>query len=291
MKFLGIPIDVLSVIAGAFFGATFRGKMTVAYQRVVLMACGLVAAVVGIFGAYDNLIIFEADKLELGGSLLIVFALVTGTILGGGFGLSKLLAYLGKSFSKGVVKKERDDGFRAKRLAEKNAGKTGKASLSELPVHEISPTRFETRHVEGFVTATMLLTFGFLAVNAPFEAMTEGKMTLFYVKAAVDFVLAFALTTVYGLTVSYAAIPVAIADIAFTIAASGVDLAKEAEELSPVWGQLAVISSVIMLAAGVCLALGKKFKFENMIPSLLIPPIYYGVVDTVTKMVEKSLEK
>ena len=137
----------------------------------------------------------------------------------------------------------------------------------------------------------MLLTFGFLAVNAPFEAMTEGKMTLFYIKAGIDFVLAFALTAVYGMTVSFAAIPVAVANIIFTVAASGVDLTAEGAELSPAWGQLAVISSVIMLASGVCLALGKKFKSENMIPAMLIPPLYYGIIDFVTQLVEKTAGK
>lgn len=291
MKFLGIPIDVLSIVAGAMLGAILRGKLTVAYQRVVLMACGLVAAVVGFYGAYDNLIIFEKDKLELGGTVLVIFALVTGTILGGGFGISKLFAFIGKKISKATAKKERDDSFRAKRIAERNE-RLGqkKTRFADLPTYELAPIRFENRHIEGFVVASMLLTFGFLAVNAPYQAATASVLTEFYIKAGIDFVLAFALSSAYGLSVSFAAIPVGIANIIFYIAASGVDLTKVAEEGSPVWGQLAVISSVIMLVTGVCLSLGKKFKFENMIPALLIPPIYYGVIDFVTQLVEKSVK-
>ena len=186
MKFLGIPIDVLSIVAGAMFGTIFRGKLTVAYQRVVLIACGLVAAVVGFYGAYDNLIIFEKDNLELGGSVLVIFALVTGTILGGGFGISNLFAFIGKKISKTTAKKERDDSFRAKRLAEKNErlGKKNKG-FDDLPTYELASTRFENRHIEGFVVASMMLSFGFLAVNAPYNAATGAVLTEFYIKAGI----------------------------------------------------------------------------------------------------------
>jgi len=280
MNFLAILIDLLAIVIGVSFGTIWRGKLSVAYQRVVLVACGLVATVVGLFGIYDSLFVFSEEKFEIDGSMLIVFALVTGTVLGGGFGVSKLFAFLGAHIGKFVAKEEKKEYFRAQRLAQSKKSKDGKKHLYDLPTYDIAPTRFENRHVEGFVVSAMILTFGFLAITAPYQSGARISETPFYIKAGLGAVLSFALSMVYGASVYFAAIPVALCDVITTIFVVTSDLTAD----TPVWGQTAVICSVIMLAAGLCLAFGKKFKVENMIPAIFIPPIYYGVIDLAMKI-------
>jgi uncharacterized membrane protein YqgA involved in biofilm formation len=289
MKFIGTLVDVLAIIVGAGFGMIYRGKLSVAYQRIILMACGLAAVTLGAFGIYDSLFIFSKEQVEIKGSMLILFALVTGTVLGGGFGISRLLSRLGRKIEPAAAKEEqkdmrREENSRKKRRLAIEKGersvKPGKTYIDELPRNDISLLRFESRHVEGFVMATVLLAFGCFAITGPYNDGMGISTTQLYIKAGFDGVVALALSLVYGSAVSYAAIPVAIIDLIMTVLAM-----LWGNALSVAFGQMAVISSVIMLAAGLCIALGKKFKVENMIPSLLIPPIYYGVIVLAEKLV------
>lgn len=288
MKFIGTLVDVLAIIVGAGFGMTYRGKLSVAYQRVILMACGLAAVTLGAFGIYDSLFIFSAEQVEIKGSMLILFSVVTGTVLGGGFGISKLLARLGAKIESAAAKEEEKDMCREEKSRQKRRKaiekgekrvKPGKIYIDELPRNDIPLFRFDSRHVEGFVMATVLLAFGCFAITGPYNDGMGVSATQLYIKAGFDGVVAFGLSLVYGASVSYAAIPVAVIDLLMTVLAM-----LWGTTLSVAFGQMAVISSVIMLTAGLCIAIGKKFKVENMIPSLLIPPIYYGVIALAEKL-------
>lgn len=288
MKFIGTVVDVLAIIVGAGFGLAFRGKLTLAYQRIVLIGCGLAAIVLGAYGIYCNLLPFAADVLEIKGSVLIAFSLVTGTVLGGGFGISLLMEKFGKNIQPKAQKEEAKDIRREEKSRKKRENdfakglksrKADKVYLDELPRYEFVSTRHKSRHVEGLVVATMLLTFGCFAVTGPYNDGMGVSVTHLYIKAGFDAVISFALATVYGASVSYAAIPVAVMNCLMTLLSI-----LFGTTLSVAFEQMAVISSVIMLAAGITFAAGKKFKVENMIPSLIIPPVYYGVIALAEKI-------
>ena len=271
MKGLGIVVNVLAIVIGGCLGDMLRGRYRRRYQELVLQLCGLVALVVSVLGGLTAMYDFGGSRLESPGAMILVFALLTGSVFGMALDIDGLLTCLGLLLKKLLGREA------------KTAG--ANANTSAHNTYDLVSPRSGDLFADGFVIATMLVSFGALAVSGCMAEGASGDTTLLYIKSAIDFVLVFALATVFGSSVTLAAFPMLIMEGTITLlAVNGVLL--EAGKLAT---QMAVISAIIMLAAGINLAFGKRLRVANMIPAIFIPAIYYGIVDNVTLAVENAL--
>lgn len=328
MSVLGMAIHILAVIVAGNAGAIFRGKLRTRYQEIVLLACGLVLGVTGLWGAMRSLFIFSDKKLEIEGSLLVLVSLLIGTLLGSSFDVESLLDRLGRAFrragraaagasdakSKTNAKAKADAKLRetagtgaTETIGGTAALETGvdiepRLRLEDLPVYNLPSARSGHRFVDGFVIATILLCFSPFTLEAAQQAGLTGSPTMFYYVSILDFVLVAALATVYGIGVSYAAVPLLAVEgltmllcrlkNSYMAGGFGRIHVSDAQRqrtvdnlLNTFWGetfptmqsQFCVIAGVILFALGLNLALGKKIKVANMAPAMLIPLLYYGV--------------
>ena len=328
MSVLGMAINVLAVIVAGNAGALFRGKLRTRYQEIVLLACGLILGVAGLWGAMRSLFIFSDKKLEIEGSLLVLVSLLIGTLLGSSFDVEGLLDRLGGAFRRAGqavagasdAKSKTDVKARADARARVTAGvgttETGDGTaapeaeaeekqrrrLEDLPVYNLPSARSGHRFVDGFVIATLLLCLNPFTLEAAQQAGLTGSPTMFYYVSILDFCLVAALATVYGVGVSYAAVPLLVVEGVTMllcrlknsymeggfgrIHVSDTQRQRTVDSLlNTFWGetfptmqsQFCVIAGVILFALGLNLALGKKIKVANMAPALLIPLLYYGV--------------
>ena len=274
MKGLGIVVNVLAVVIGGSLGDMLRGRYRQRYQELIVQLCGMVAMVISIFGALTAMYDVGGEKLEMQGVLILVFALVTGTVFGTTFNIEGLLTRLGLVLKKLLGREPAAQG-----------GENTPVKGKQYTVYELHSPRSGDLFADGFVIATVLVSFGALSVSGCMAEGGVGDTTILYIKSAVDFVLVFALATVFGGSATLAAFPMLLMEGIMTLlAVNGLVLAG-----GKLASQMAVISAIIMLAAGINLAFGKKLRAANMIPALVIPAIYYGIVDNVTLAVEQAL--
>lgn len=133
----------------------------------------------------------------------------------------------------------------------------------------------DSQFSESFVTASLIFCIGAMAVVGSIEAGIHGDHTTLYVKSILDGITSLLLSSTLGVGVLFAAIPVFIYQGIITLLAnSAVNL------LTPeVITEMSAVGGTLILAIGVNLLGLKKIRIGNMLPGIIIPIIYYFVVN------------
>ena len=132
--------------------------------------------------------------------------------------------------------------------------------------------RGDSQFVQGFVTASLVVCVGAMAIVGSIQDGLAGDATTLYTKAVIDGIVVMVLASVYGKGVLFSALPVGVLQGAITLCAG---------LLAPVFSQpvidnLSFLGSLLIFCVGVNLAFGTKFKVANMLPALV-----FGVVFTL----------
>ena len=293
MNGLGTIINALAIVVAGGIGSIFRGKLRPSYQKITMEACGLIALVWGIVGLWDGLFTTEGENLtQTKGMLLVIFALLVGTMFGTALGLDKGLDHIGRVFRKMVQSSDRKEAERRAALEAATSAQAATAeatpakkrrSLRDLPTYDLPSARSGDRFLDGFAISTLLVSVGTMLTRGAYADATGGDMTLLYVKVAVDFVLILLLSTVFGVSVSFSAVPLLVLQGGFTVLA----MATETFVTPALISQVGFVGSVMIVLVGFNLCFGKKLRVGNMLPALAVPIIYTWIVVIATKMTEK----
>jgi len=127
---------------------------------------------------------------------------------------------------------------------------------------------------KGFIAATLIFCVGAMTIIGPINDGLYGDQTVLIIKSMLDFVTALILASIFGIGVIFSAISVLI------IQGSIFLLASEADQfLTPdMTSALLMVGSILLIAIGINFMEIRKIKVANMLPSLLIPIIYYLVI-------------
>jgi uncharacterized membrane protein YqgA involved in biofilm formation len=293
MNGLGTIINALAIVVAGGIGSIFRGKLRPSYQKITMEACGIIALVWGIVGLWDGLFTTEGENLtQTKGMLLVIFALLVGTMFGTALGLDKGLDHIGRVFRKMVQSSDRKEAERRAALEAATSAQAATAeatpakksrSLRDLPTYDLPSARSGDRFLDGFAISTLLVSVGTMLTRGAYADATGGDMTLLYVKVAVDFVLILLLSTVFGVSVSFSAVPLLVLQGGFTVLA----MVTETFLTPALISQVGFVGSVMIVLVGFNLCFGKKLRVGNMLPALAVPIIYTWIVVIATKMTEK----
>ncbi len=231
---LGAIINTLAVIAGSAIGMFLKKGLRENIQKALMSGCGVATIFIGIAGTLQGMITVSDGAIETGGSMLLIFSLTLGSLLGELINVEKRMDSLGN---------------RLKRLfhAEK-----------------------DSRFVDGFVNTSLVICVGAMAIVGSIQDGLNGDASMLTAKAILDFVLCVVFASTYGLGVMCSAIPILVYEGAMTVAAHFAgNFISEA-----LIGYLSYVGSALIFCVGANVAFGNKFKVGNMLPSLLIPVIY-----------------
>ena len=124
---------------------------------------------------------------------------------------------------------------------------------------------------EGLVTATITFCVGAMAILGSIESGLHHNYELLFIKSALDGFFAMMLATTFGLGVAFSAVPVLIYQGAITLGA-GV-LAPLLTDAMMV--EVSAVGGVLIVGIGINLLNLKKIHVGDMLPAVLIPPIYF----------------
>ncbi len=234
MTGLGTIINSAAIIAGGVIGH-FTGKLFRQDQQDTLnKACGISVLFIAIAGAMQGMLYIDNGTILSGKSMLVVLSLALGTITGEMIGIEKGFIYFGEW------------------LKEKS-GNSG-----------------DRQFVNAFVTASLTVCIGAMAIVGAIQDGISGDYSTLAVKAVLDFIIIAVMTSSLGKGCVFSAIPVLLFEGAVTVLA---------RIISPIMTDTAVaylslIGSVLIFCVGVNLVWGKKLRVANMLPAVVFAVLF-----------------
>lgn len=235
MPGLGTIINVCCIVAGGLVGLVGKRFISQQLQDALLKACGLSVIFLGLGGALEKMLAVAtaADGtvvLSSGGTMMILVSLAAGSAIGEAIDLDARFEALGSW------------------LREKT-GSSGDAAF-----------------VDGFVTASLTVCIGAMAIVGSIQDGISGDYTTLALKGAIDAVCICAMAASMGKGVIFSALPVGAWQGLVTAAST---------LLQPVMTQaaldnLGLVGSILIFCVGVNLIWPRAFKPANMLPAVFI---------------------
>ena len=230
---MGTIINTVAIIIGGLFGMLFGNFLKERHQESLTMACGISVLFIGISGALEGMLSVEGNSIVSANSMLIVVCLAIGALIG------EILNI--------------EDKF--ERFGEWLKQKSGNAK--------------DKRFVEGFVTTSLTVCIGAMAIVGSIEDGLTGDYSILAIKAILDFIIIMVMTTSMGKGAAFSAIPVCLFQGSITLLASFIEPLMTPLALS----YLSLVGNVLIFCVGVNLVWGKKVRVANLLPGVVIAVI------------------
>ena len=234
MKGLGTILNVTAVILGSMLGILIKGGIKEKMQNVLIQACGLATLFIGISGALENMIIVSDGAISIQGTLLLICSLVIGSLIGEWIDIEARLENVGEKLK--VIVKSKND----------------------------------SRFVDGFVTADLVICNGAMAVVGSVDDGLTGDYSMLLSKSILDFIIILVFASTMGIGVLFSALPLGIYQGGITLLAVFIAPYMTDSMIS----SLSLVGSVLIFGVGVNLIWDNKLRVGNMLPALFVPVIY-----------------
>ena len=236
---LGTIINVIAVIVGSAIGLLIKSGLKQRFQDILQQACGIAAMFIGISGGIKGLIyISSTGQVETQNILLLVISLVIGSFLGELLNIELRMERVGGRLKKLVLPKEKSEK--------------------------------DVKFVEGFMTSTLVICVGAMAIVGSLQDGLTGDFTLLATKSVLDFIITIIFASTLGIGVMFSAIPLGLYQGSITLLAVLIAGFMTDAMIS----NMSSVGSVLIFCVGINLVFGKTIKVGNMLPAILIPIIY-----------------
>ena len=126
---------------------------------------------------------------------------------------------------------------------------------------------------QGLSTAIMLFCIGTLSILGPVNSALYGDHTFLFTNATLDFVTSMVLASVYGIGIMAAAAVLLCWQGSIYLLASLV--ASSVPDAMMV--EVSIVGGILILSSGLGILKIKDLKAINMLPSLLVPVLWFGL--------------
>lgn len=229
----GTVLNVAGIVAGGALGRFCGRLLKERYQDTLNMACGVSVLFIGIAGALEGMLELRDGALASGKSMMVVICLVLGGLLG------ELLNL--------------EDKF--ERFGEWLKLRTGNVG--------------ERSFVEGFVTASLTVSIGAMAIVGSIQDGIFGDASILATKAVLDLIIVLVMTCSMGKGCAFSAIPVGCFQGTMTLLARLIRPLMTDAALA----NLSLVGSILIFCVGLNLVWGKKVRVANLLPSIVIAVI------------------
>lgn len=234
---MGTLINVAAVILGGILGKFINGSNIRKYEQTLMSALGLCTLFIGISGVLTQMFTVNGDKLSANGTMLMIFSMIFGSIIGEFLCIEDHLVTLGEKIKQAV--------------------------------HANNDTKF----VDSFMANTLVICIGAMAVVGSLQDGLTGDYSMLTAKAALDCVITLIFVSTMGIGAAFAAVPLGIYQGGITLFARFI----EPYLSDALIGDLSFVGSVLITGVGINLIFNKGIKVANMLPAILIPIVYYAI--------------
>lgn len=239
---LGTIINTAAIILGGIGGMLFGKKISGRFQQTLTSAVAVCTLFIGIAGTLSEMFTVTDGKLNSGGTMMMIACFALGAVIGEALNIEKHM----EQFGEWLKRKTKSDS--------------------------------DTKFVDGFVTASLTVCIGAMAVVGAIKDGIEGDYSILAAKAVLDLIIIIIMTASLGKGCIFSAIPVAVFQGIITLLAKLIEPIMTETALS----YLSLTGSMLIFCVGVNLLWGKKIKVANLLPTIFIAVIW-AVVEGIIK--------
>lgn len=234
MPGLGTIVNVCAIAAGGCIGCAAGKIFPDKLQKDLLSALGIMTIFLGIGGVMSKMLEVDSGVLTSGGTLMMVFSLLFGTITGSLLDIEKRVEQFGV-FLRNRTGNEKD-----------------------------------RRFVSAFVSSSLTVCIGAMAVIGSIEDGMYGNHTILFTKSVLDFSIIVAMAAAMGPGTIFSAIPVGVFQGLMTLLAG---LAAPCMT-DAMMNNLSYVGNILITCVGINLLFPKKISVANMLPALVFAVLF-----------------
>lgn len=227
---LGTIINVAAIIIGGLMGLLFGNRMSESMQESLGRVNGVGVLFLGISGAMQGMLEIKDASVQSRNGMMVVISLALGTFIGELLNIERMFETIGE------------------KLRDRFAGEG------------------DNLFIDGFLSASLTVCIGAMVITGAIADGVYGDISIYTTKGILDFVTVMVLTCTYGKGCMFSALPCAVIQGGFTLAARLIAPYLTDAALASV----SMVGSVLIFCVGLNLVWGKHLKVANMIPAILI---------------------
>lgn len=231
---LGTIINAGAIVLGGLLGLAGGKLIQPRLQKTLMQAMGVCVLFVGLGGALEKMLTLVDGSLKSTGTLMMVISFTLGTVVG------EILNLEG----------------RMQRFGSWLKVKTGSTN--------------EQGFVNAFVTASLTVCIGAMAVLGAIQDGISGDYTTLALKGLLDLVIICIMTSIMGKGCIFSAIPVLLLQGSITLLARLIAPVMTNAALD----NLALTGSMLIFCVGINLLWENKLRVANMLPTILFAVLY-----------------
>ena len=231
---LGTIINTAAVLVGGLLGLLLKNGIAKKFESILMQSLGLATIFIGAAGVLKYMLVLENGTFTTRGTMLLIFSLVIGCTIGQWLDIESKMETIG------------------------------------IKLKAATQVKNDNRFVEGFVTTSLIICVGAMAIVGAMEDGLSGDCSMLVTKALLDFALVAILASTYGIGVVFSAIPIFVYQGSITLIAAlfGAVISDALIEA------LSFVGSSLIFCVGVNLVREKTFRVANMLPALLVPILW-----------------
>ena len=241
MAGIGTIVNVMAIIAGGLCGLVTRRFLEERYQETIMKATGFAIIVMALGSTLSQMLVVKiaeaGDKLtgslDTQGTIMMILSLVLGALLGEWINLDRWFERFGAW------------------------------------LRDRSGNQEDRRFIDGFVSASLTICVGAMAVIGSLEDGIRQNPQMLYAKAILDLIIIMIMTASLGKGCIFSAVSVGIFQGTITLLARGIAPVLTEEAVS----NLSLVGNVLILCVGVNLIWPRTIRVANVLPAIV-----FGVV-------------
>ena len=234
MPGLGTIVNVCGIVAGGLLGLGCGRLLTKRLQDTLMMAAAVAVVFIGISGTLRQMLHVTPGGLEVTGTMMMIASLAGGALIGEIINLEDRLAAFGEWLKK----------------------KSGSGS--------------DTSFVEGFVTASLTVCIGAMAVIGSITDSLQGDHAILFAKTVLDLIIVMIMTATLGKGCIFSALSVGVFQGSITLFARLI--APWMTE--PALANLSYVGNILIFCVGINLLFGYRIRVANLLPALIIAVLW-----------------
>ena len=276
---IGTIANTIAILVGSFVGGTIRRGLKEKYQNVLYIAMGLAA-----FGLGVNAVVQNMPNSPY--PVLFIASLAIGGVLGTALDLEGRFNRLVEGRSR--KREERKPASPATEAApavqpataEPIFSASGNSTCASSTAAASKPAPHDREAIKpplarGLSTGIMLFCIGTLSILGPINSALYGDETFLFTNATLDLVTSMVLASTFGYGMAFAA-PVLfcwqggiylLANVAAPYLTGGL------------MTEISIVGGFLIFASGLSILKIKEISTMNMLPSLLVPPLWFALVE------------
>ena len=272
---LGTLLNIATIVVGTAIGVLIGNRLPERTNRVVTDALGLITIVLG---GLNLVSLTDSDfvgAVGAGGTLLVVIgALLIGSIVGSLFGLESRLENFGGWLQDRLTRRGRSAASGTPTNTTPDTPTPDTPTTAEPPTADFlvdAPLAITAREkfINGFVDASLVFAIGPLAILGAFQDGTGQGFDQLALKSTLDGFASIAFAASLGWGVAFSAIPVGIWQALLTVLAFFLGTVMSGAAIAA----LTATGGVLLLGVGLRLLNLRAVAVADMLPALIIAPL------------------